>query len=178
MKKSRPSEDADNFVAAVLTRDLSNAQLTKIRMLADIRLGKLRAETKVEVETVPEANRDLNLFYGALADLVLKRVGQRVPHLGTLQRVNNQLFVKMKDCVQTLVEFRKQNAPKLASSADITFFKLFLRLAYDYWRSAGLEVSSYRLCSLANDCGMLIDSAYPGYLESGLLAVVLQGKLP
>lgn len=167
----------EKFVERVLTEDLTTEQLRRIKILADLRLGKLRGEVKVEVENVPDADRDVSLFYHCLSQLVLKKNGERIPQLGTLRRVNNGLYLKVIECTRYLVEFRKHNAPRLPSSAHATMYSLFLRLAYDYCRSDGI-VSTARLCSLADMCGRLIDHAYPGYIEAGLFTVVLTGKIP
>ena len=172
--------NSDQIKQALLTENLSHEELMQFQAIVGLRLGKSREAVKIEVELVAEKDHAVSLLYSCLHDLVQQKLGQQVPHLGALKRINAALYHDVVVCTNSLLEFFEANINAKSSRRygrpqQIAFFRLFLRLAYENSVAIGGNITTQRLMKMHDRCGTLMDRAFPGYIESGMLAYVLTG---
>jgi hypothetical protein len=169
------SPKASKIRNELLTTELTRQELESLFAIIQLKLGNLREQIKVQVETADSGDHSQSILYSCLAELWLAQVGEKSPTLNEVRHRNRALFDELKECASVLEEFTKQNIVKPSRMQTTALFKLFLRLAYDECRAVGGMITPTRVIALRDRCGALIDDQFPGYLKSKLLRVVLNG---
>lgn len=169
-----PGEEVEEVKTKLLAGKFTTEQLQLLRAVIDLRLGKLRAEVTIEVDEV-NADHFTSLLYSATSDLVLRRLGQRFPHLGTLKRINPRFFKDVLEASRGLKQFLEEVIPRCGRPQQAAFVRMFVDLAYDQCTSEGGLMTTSRLMKKHGDVGALINQAYPGYIGARMLDVVLSG---
>lgn len=125
-------------------------------------------------DTVVKAGDEstIRLLWSAVQDIFVQRLrSTRLPPLSVaLDKMGGSLRSAATVCDRVI----RDSAPELTRLQRVSCLALFARLAFDRLNTVGAPVSGKSMLQQLENTPALLDEAFPGYAESGLLGLVLR----
>lgn len=123
-------------------------------------------------------NRLDSLFHSKLFEYLLAATGTRIVKLEILKNANNSLFMKIVDVRETIDEHFKNWIPKkYRKDSRAKFYSLYFEVMGDHIiNNTRRSLSIKTMVQFIDDFPGVLDRAFPGYIRSGLLYLVLKDK--
>ena len=144
---------------------LSQAELKQVA----VHLSALTTKEQVEMADGAEP---LYLEYTRIK----KAQGQEVPHLGLLKKSRPKDYARLQAGVAVVEEFITRFGLKKIQRWK--FLQFLAELCCEWVKNRGRPLTLYQFCYALSIIEELIDNAFPGYSEAGLLGAIVQGEIP
>jgi len=162
-----------NLMAAAYT----DKEWREVKAIADIRMGNYSAKQAAEATTLPIIKDYVGLFYDRLTVVLLDQCKIAVAPLHVLNAAMPKQYKMVQKISAELYALACEWNPSRVRNRNfaIGVFHLYVKLVVGYLRDCQVPVSVKTCLQHSDKFVGLVDKAYPGYVVSGTIALVVLG---
>ncbi len=162
----------------LMTMELSTVQLKEIKAVADIRLGNFSAREGA-LKYLGEIPSDYaDLFYRQIQSIFSNDLKISLPALAITRKqfpTNGKMVNKVAaEIYAVAVDWNTERTVK--KTYVVSVFNLYARLVIAYLQECKVPTSLKTVLQHSDKFIGLVERAFPGYVEAGLISVVLKHK--
>jgi len=162
----------------LLEASFDSKQWRELQAICEIQQGNYSAKaTGQQMTEVDVGDEYMRLFYGRLLDILLHQEKTAAAPLGVLRKAAPKQYALVKKCAATLYQTSCEWNPTRTRGRNFTVgvFHMYVKLTISYLKDCGVPVSAKAVLQHLDKFVGLVDKAYPGYVKSGLIHVVILG---
>lgn len=158
----------DDILMAV--SDLSDKERGKVRAACTI----LRVdEPSYQSKSIHEEDEKFLLFYGVLIEIMRDVVGKKLPKSASY--LPPKLYRDLKSGWSTVDDLLNQVKPRARNPQRTKFYRIVVVTVIDYIDNLdNVPVATKTVVEQLQNCPALLHQQFPGYLQAGLMSLVLR----
>jgi len=171
--------DFDKLKAELLDINLTDVQWRELKAICDIRQGNYSAKAAAQTENTAFLSKDYtDLFYDRLTDVLLHQTKVGVAPLHVLRKAQPAQAKQAVRVANDLYAIACEWNPNKVRGRNfaIGVFHLYVKLTVQYLQDCKIPVSAKACLQHVDKFVGLVDRAYPGYVKSGLIHIVVLGE--
>ena len=143
--------------------------------LSDKERGKVRAAvagTTLQSKSIHEEDEKFLLFYGVLTEIMRDVVGKKLPKSASY--LPPKLYRDLKSGWSTVDDLLSQVTPRAGLPQRTKFYRIVVLTVIDYIHNLeNVPVVTRTVVAQLQNCPALLHQQFPGYLQAGLMSVIL-----
>lgn len=158
--------------------DYSSKQFTEIKAIADIRLGNFSAKESA----LNELNKNSSdtyaiLLHGRLENVFRRECNMSILPYSKLKAIFPKAARNLRHVANTLFVLSERWNTDKARTRNFTIgvYHLYCKLVVSYLRDNRVPVSLKTSLQHIDKFEGLVDKAFPGYIENGMISVIVLG---
>lgn len=156
------------------SKQLSNI-LMAIPNLSNKERGEVRAAiagTTLQSKSIHEEDEKFLLFYGVLTETMREVVGKKLPKSASY--LPPKLYRDLKSGWSTVDDLLSQVIPQVRLPQRTKFYRVVVLTVIDYIHNLdNVPVGIKTVIAQLQNCPALLHQQFPGYLQAGLMSLVL-----
>ncbi len=157
-----------------------NDILMAVANLSDKERGKVRAacttlgvsESSSQSKSIHEEDEKFLLFYGVLIEIMQEVVGKKLPKSASY--LPPKLYRDLKSGWSTADELLSQVIPRARITQRTKFYRIVVLTVIDYIHDLeNVPVGTKTVVAQLQNCPALLHRQFPGYLQAGLMSLML-----
>ena len=163
----------------LMTEEFSEKELKQIQAIADVRLGNFSARQ----DALNEAQGTISdtyvlLFYDRLKTILESECDLHILPLHVIRKRQQKVYKEIEKATAFLYSVSERwNLDKSRTrNFAIGIFNLYCKLVIEYLRQIKVPISLKTSLQHTDKFVGLVDMAFPGYVESGMIKVVILGE--
>ena len=149
--------------------------LMAIPNLSDKERGEVRAAvagTTSQSKSIHEEDEKFLLFYGVLTEIMREVVGKKLPKSASY--LPPKLYRDLKSGWSTADELLNQVMPQIRLPQRTKFYRIIVLTVINYIDNLeNVPVGIKTVVAQLQNCPALLHQQFPGYLQAGLMSVIL-----
>jgi len=161
----------------LMQAEYSDKQFREIKAIAEIRLGNFSAREASLKEMGEALPAYTQAFYDQLRQHLENQCKIPTPPLSVIKKQSPKMYGDVVTCANYLYATAEEwNTSKVMRRNYVTgVYYLYARLVVDYLRTSKVPVSAKTAVQHSDKFVGMVDTAYPGYVEGGMMDVVILG---
>ena len=148
--------------------------------LSDKERGKVRAacttlgvdEPSSKSKNIHEEDEKFLLFYGVLIEIMREVIGKKLPESPSY--LPPKLYQGLKSGWSTVDDLLNQVMPRARNPQRTKFYRIIVLITIEYIRNLdNVPVGTKTVVAQLQNCAELLYQQFPGYLQAGLISVIL-----
>ncbi|KKK77950.1 hypothetical protein LCGC14_2848450 [marine sediment metagenome] len=149
--------------------DLSNKERGKVRAACDS-LGV--DEPSSRSKSIHEEDEKFLLFYGVLIEILREVIGKKL--LKSPSHLSPKLYRDLKSGWSTVDDLLSQVKPRARNPQRTKFYRIIVLITIEYIHNLdNVPVGIKTVIGQLQNCAELLHQQFPGYLQAGLISVIL-----
>ncbi|KKL10980.1 hypothetical protein LCGC14_2550410, partial [marine sediment metagenome] len=154
--------------------------LMAVSDLSDKDRGKVRAacttlgidESSSQSKSIHEEDEKFLLFYDILTEIMQEVVGKKLPKSASY--LSPKIYQDLKSSWSTVDELLNQIIPRARLPQRTKFYRIIVLTVIDYIHNLeNVPVGIKTVVAQLQNCPALLHQQFPGYLQAGLMPVIL-----
>lgn len=160
----------------LMTEEFSEKELKQIQAIADIRLGNFSAEQAALSNTVSDTY--VLMFYDRLKFLLARECDIHILPLHVIRKRQQKIYKEIEKAATFLYAISERWNPDKSRTRNfaIGVFHLYCKLVIRYLREVNVPISLKTSLQHTDKFIGLVDMSFPGYVESGMIKMVILGE--
>ncbi len=167
----------DELKKFLMEAEYTDSQFKELKAITEIQLGNFSAqqEPAKEKEMLPVYTE---AFYNQLRQYLEMKCHINTPPIRILKGRQPKVYANVVKCANALyVVAEDWNTARTMRRAYVTaVYHLYIKLAIQYLKDSKVPVSATTLVQHSDKFVGLADQAYPGYVDGGMMNVILLGR--
>ncbi len=138
--------------------------------------GKVRAQAagpSPQSKSMHEEDEKFLLFYGTLIEIMREVVGKKLPKSPSY--LPPKLYRDLKSGWSTIDDLLSQTLPRARLTQRTKFYRIIVLTVIDYIHNLeNVPVGTKTVVEQLQNCPALLHQQFPGYLQAGLMSMILR----
>ncbi len=144
--------------------------------LSDKERGRVRAAASgpsSQSKSIHDEDEKFLLFYGTLIEIMQEVVGKKLPKSPSY--LPPKLYRDLKSGWSTIDDLLNQTLPRAKLTQRTKFYRIIVLTVIDYIHNLeNVPVGTKTVVAQLQNCPALLHQQFPGYLQAGLMSMILR----
>ena len=144
--------------------------------LSDKERGRVRAAASgpsSQSKSIHDEDEKFLLFYGTLIEIMQEVVGKKLPK--SRSYLPPKLYRDLKSGWSTIDDLLNQTLPRAKLTQRTKFYRIIVLTVIDYIHNLeNVPVGTKTVVAQLQNCPALLHQQFPGYLQAGLMSMILR----